>query len=94
MIGIPDAPAIGEPSKIVNIRVVCRFRDLFYRIAVFLQAAEQSIDDAINAAKNKSPLELIEIDISSAYENLGFITGDSVREDVIDQVFSRFCLGK
>ena len=62
--------------------------------AVFLQAAEQSIDDAINAAKNKSPLELIEIDISSAYENLGFITGDSVREDVIDQVFSRFCLGK
>ena len=64
------------------------------RHQTMLQAAEQSIDDAINAAKNKSPLELIEIDISSAYENLGFITGDSVREDVIDQVFSRFCLGK
>ena len=59
-----------------------------------LRHASQAIGDAITASKNKAPLELIEIDISSAYESLGFITGDSVREDVIDQVFSRFCLGK
>ena len=64
------------------------------RHQTMLQAAAGAIEDAIAAAKNKAPLELIEIDISSAYENLGFITGDSVREDVIDQVFSRFCLGK
>ncbi|MBO4235119.1 MAG: tRNA uridine-5-carboxymethylaminomethyl(34) synthesis GTPase MnmE [Firmicutes bacterium] len=64
------------------------------RHQAMLQAADKSIEDAIKAARNRSPLELIEIDISSAYENLGFITGDSVREDVIDQVFSRFCLGK
>lgn len=59
-----------------------------------LQAAEQSIDDAIKGAMGQMPLEVLEIDIASAYENLGFITGDSVREDIIDQVFSRFCLGK
>jgi len=64
------------------------------RHQTMLNVALRAIEDAIAAAKNKAPLELIEIDISSAYENLGFITGDSVREDVIDQVFSRFCLGK
>ena len=40
------------------------------------------------------PLEFLEIDIRNAYEELGFITGDSVQDDVIDEVFSRFCLGK
>ena len=59
-----------------------------------LTIAKQEIEDAIEQAKNKSPLEILEINLSSAYENLGFITGDSVREDVINQVFSRFCLGK
>ena len=59
-----------------------------------LTIAKQEIEDAIEQAKNKSPLEILEINLSSAYENIGFITGDSVREDVINQVFSRFCLGK
>ena len=64
------------------------------RHQTMLRLALGAIEEAITAAESKSPLELIEIDISSAYENLGFITGDSVREDIIDQVFSRFCLGK
>ena len=59
-----------------------------------LTLAEEAINDAIKSAKEKAPLELIEIDIASAYENLGFITGDSVQEDIIEQVFNRFCLGK
>ena len=64
------------------------------RHQIMLQAADKAIEDAIAAAENKAPFELIEIDVASAYESLGFITGDSVREDVIDEVFSRFCLGK
>lgn len=59
-----------------------------------LTLAEASINDAIKSAEKNAPLELIEIDITSAYENLGFITGDSVQEDIIEQVFERFCLGK
>lgn len=35
-----------------------------------------------------------EIDIREAYEVLGDITGDTVSEDIIDEVFARFCLGK
>ena len=64
------------------------------RHKTMLELAEKSIDDAIRAAEAGEPLELVEIDVRSAYEELGFITGDSVQEDIIDQIFSRFCLGK
>lgn len=59
-----------------------------------LERAATSLGEAINAASGGIPLEFMEIDIRNAYEELGFITGDSVQDDVIDEVFSRFCLGK
>ena len=59
-----------------------------------LERAATSLGEAINAASGGIPLEFLEIDIRNAYEELGFITGDSVQDDVIDEVFSRFCLGK
>ena len=59
-----------------------------------LERAATSLGEAINAASGGMPLEFLEIDIRNAYEELGFITGDSVQDDVIDEVFSRFCLGK
>lgn len=40
------------------------------------------------------PTDLIEIDMKQAWIYLGEVTGESVSEDVIDEVFSRFCLGK
>ena len=45
-------------------------------------------------ALNNQPMDLIEIDIRQAWEYLGEIIGETVTEDIIDQVFSRFCLGK
>ena len=39
-------------------------------------------------------MQSAEIFLWNSYEELGFITGDSVQDDVIDEVFSRFCLGK
>ena len=59
-----------------------------------LERAATSLGEAINAVSGGIPLEFLEIDIRNAYEELGFITGDSVQDDVIDEVFSRFCLGK
>lgn len=59
-----------------------------------LRNTKNSLADALDAAKCMQPLEFVEIDVSSAYQSLGLITGDSVREDVIEEVFSRFCLGK
>ena len=64
------------------------------RHKAMLTSALKSIKDALAAAEANAPLELIEIDIREAYENLGFITGDTVQEDIIEEIFSRFCLGK
>ena len=59
-----------------------------------LENAIKSIRDAESSVEQRAPLELIEIDVREAYETLGFITGDSVQGDIIDEIFSRFCLGK
>ena len=39
------------------------------------------------------PIDMIQIDIRAAWEQLGEIIGDSVGESLIDQIFSQFCLG-
>ncbi|MDO4481602.1 MAG: tRNA uridine-5-carboxymethylaminomethyl(34) synthesis GTPase MnmE [Bacillota bacterium] len=53
-----------------------------------------SLQEALISAKDKQPFELIEIDVNEAWTCLGEITGEAVREDIISEVFSRFCLGK
>lgn len=62
-------------------------------IALLHQAA-QSLRDAMAAADEGIPIDLIQIDIASAWERLGEIIGDSVGESLLDQIFSQFCLGK
>ena len=64
------------------------------RHKMMLQSASRALADALTAAEGGGAPELLEIDCRTAYESLGFITGDSVQDDVIDQIFSRFCLGK
>ncbi len=51
-------------------------------------------EDAIDQLELQQPFELIEIDVNGVYMTLGEITGEAVREDIINEVFSRFCLGK
>jgi tRNA modification GTPase len=59
-----------------------------------LRDASKSISDALAMTGQEEPLEIIEIDVNSAYESLGEIIGVSVGDDIIDEMFSRFCLGK
>ncbi len=59
-----------------------------------LVKAEKSLHDAVSMTKMGEALEFIEIDINSAYESLGEIIGETVQDDIINEVFSRFCLGK
>jgi tRNA modification GTPase len=49
---------------------------------------------AIEAIRKEISFEFIAIDIQEAIDRLGEIIGDTVKEDVIDQIFSRFCIGK
>lgn len=53
----------------------------------------QNIKNAINALEYEY-LDMIAIDLKSAYENLGNITGKSYKDDLLDELFSKFCLGK
>ncbi len=59
-----------------------------------LKEAEKSLGDGINLIKIMEPLEFIEIDVKRAYDFLGEIIGETVSEDIINEVFERFCLGK
>ncbi|MBB6694782.1 tRNA uridine-5-carboxymethylaminomethyl(34) synthesis GTPase MnmE [Cohnella xylanilytica] len=59
-----------------------------------LHGAAKSLQDAMGAAEEGIPIDLIQIDIAAAWEQLGEIVGDSVGESLLDQIFSQFCLGK
>lgn len=56
--------------------------------------AEKSIKDAIDMTKQRQAMDFVEVDIRNSWELLGSIIGETVSEDIIEEVFSRFCLGK
>lgn len=64
------------------------------RHAGLLKEAYRSLGDAISMAEAGEALELLEIDVNHAYESLGLIIGEEVGDDIINEVFRRFCLGK
>lgn len=59
-----------------------------------LNNALESINNAYSAVKNRIPEDFISLDLKAAYEYLGEIIGESIDEDIIDKIFSKFCLGK
>ena len=52
-----------------------------------LKLVKQSIDDGM-------PEDFFSIDLMNAYEQLGLIIGEAVEDDLVDEIFSRFCMGK
>lgn len=56
--------------------------------------AIEHIQDTKNTMYNNMPLDIVAISIKEILEDLGSITGDEVSEDIIDEIFSKFCLGK
>ena len=64
------------------------------RHKALLEEASKSLGDAVVMAETGEALELLEIDVNRAYELLGEIIGEAVSEDIISEVFARFCLGK
>lgn len=54
----------------------------------------QSLEDVLNAIEIDMPIDMTEIDLKKAWQTLGEITGDYHPEDLISELFSKFCLGK
>jgi tRNA modification GTPase len=59
-----------------------------------LESASNSLGRALGAAKAAQPIDLISIDLTAAADSLGQITGETAAEDLIDRIFSEFCIGK
>lgn len=59
-----------------------------------IREIEENINKARKAIKQKMPIDVITINITNMLENIGNITGESVSEDVINEIFKKFCLGK
>lgn len=64
------------------------------RHKVLLEKALENIDSAMNSVQLGIDIDLTEIDINLALDNLGEITGEKTSEDIIDEIFKNFCLGK
>ena len=63
-----------------------------HKEAVF--KAKESCLSALKALKDTDAIDLASIDIRNAWLSLGEITGDTLEENIIDKIFSKFCLGK
>lgn len=57
-------------------------------------AAEQAMKDAVDALKAGMETDLVTIDLQRSWTALKEITGKAGKEDLLDEIFSRFCLGK
>ena len=64
------------------------------RQITLLKQAIVSLNDAYQGVLNNSEIDMIEIDLKLAWESLGDIIGANYTEELIDNLFSRFCLGK
>ncbi len=59
-----------------------------------IEKALESVKKAKETMENKMPLDIIAIFIKDILEDLANITGEFVTDDIIDEIFSKFCLGK
>ncbi|HZK33383.1 MAG TPA: tRNA uridine-5-carboxymethylaminomethyl(34) synthesis GTPase MnmE [Tissierellaceae bacterium] len=59
-----------------------------------LVKALDNINQALEDINSGVPIDCIEIDLKNSWENLGGISGDTIEEDILDKIFSEFCIGK
>ena len=59
-----------------------------------LRQADQHLEACLRTIQAEMGLDFISIDLRSAWEKLGELTGETAGEDIIDEIFSKFCIGK
>ena len=59
-----------------------------------LQEAKNSLNLVLRSIEDAMPEDFYSIDLMNAYESLGNIIGESVEDDLVNEIFSKFCMGK
>lgn len=72
----------------LNADYLCEERHL-----IALKSAKEKLVSALNVI-GREPLDVLAIDVRSAWETLGEITGKTATEEIIDNIFKKFCVGK
>ena len=73
----------NDQVMITNVRHVKALKDAF-----------ESTSMVENSIENGMPEDFYSIDLMDAYEKLGLIVGESVEDDLVNEIFSKFCMGK
>ena len=60
----------------------------------FLMEANESLKLVLSSIEDDMPEDFYSIDLMNAYEALGNIIGESVKDDLVEEIFSKFCMGK
>jgi tRNA modification GTPase len=91
---------IEELSALLQERVLSDVRDPSARFHVtirqhaYLKQSGVALQAAAQVLRGGQPIELVALDLRAALECLGSISGRHVSEEILDRIFSRFCLGK
>ena len=64
------------------------------RHKLLLEKSLTATEAVIEKMQNHTSIDLVAIDLQEAIDALGVISGDNVKVDVLDEIFSRFCVGK
>ena len=64
------------------------------RSIALLEQSLTKIDDSITSIKNNEPIDMVELSLKESWNLLGEIIGETYTDELIDELFSRFCLGK
>ena len=59
-----------------------------------LKKCLEIVDNINEEVKKDTPVDLMEINIKLLWETLGEITGNVYKDELLDEIFSKFCLGK
>ncbi|MEE3343490.1 MAG: tRNA uridine-5-carboxymethylaminomethyl(34) synthesis GTPase MnmE [Bacilli bacterium] len=86
-----------EIKRIFNLESI-NTNDLTYltsaRSISLLKKSLSKINESISNINNNSPIDIVELDLKNAWDILGEIIGVTYTDELIDELFSRFCLGK
>lgn len=88
---------IDEIRKIIEVKEISSDNEIVVtntRHKELIIRAEKSLEKALDTLNNNMPIDVIVVFIKDILENLGKITGETVTDDVIKEIFSKFCLGK